>query len=147
MMTTTSSDEHRAEWKTRANESSMCQQNKSKWEERWSRKKSRASLRCLEATHCELITFHLWAGETNKRNDNWIHQTELFFYHFPCLHSNIVPARDRRCSCRPSETWGERELCGDIIAEDNEWVSSLMRSFDTTTTRHKKEKPGHLHWA
>lgn len=47
-----------------------------------------------------------------------------FFYHFPCLRKHgekqeIIASGD----------------CGDIIAEDNKWVSSLMRSFDTTETR------------
>lgn len=36
--------------------------------------------------------------------------------------------------------------CGDIIAEDNKWVSSLMRSFDTTKTRSSHERNLKLLW-
>lgn len=78
------------------------------------------------------------AAETNKTTAEFIINNWTFFITFHVhTRARSLDWKKRAALC---------EHCG-IIAEDNKWVSSLMRSFDTQSRAERTSKPGHLLWA
>lgn len=98
MMTTSTATSEKHEQTSRA-----CASKTSRKEKRdeVEKKSSESKVPWSNTLRVDYIPFVSWGDEQTKRqlnSSNW-----TFFYHFPCLHSDIVPVRDRRCSCRPSD--------------------------------------------